>query len=119
MVFIREHYISCSIYLRVISLTCRLVFPIGDGDVVSQDRERISSKFDRMSDSVIQGCLGAADGPVMKIQNPTKSSDLNTQDMRNRKGYYSFVFQVICDSDRIFYVSAHIVQLIATSAPSK
>lgn len=80
----------------------RLNFPLGQTTADESLRQRISAGFAKLSRGVLRGCLGAVDGIVIKIKKPSKKDTPCPQEFWNRKGYYAFVLQAVCDADRIF-----------------
>ena len=99
----------------------KLYFPISPSQVDELKRQRLSHEFSKLSRGVVQGCLGAGDGIVIKIQKPTNKETENAKEFWNRKGvcalcvcvvnncvlclfagYYAVVLQAVCDADRIF-----------------
>ena len=63
--------------------------------------ERVALQFSEASGGVINGCIGALDGWIVKIQKPTKSDGVNNpQSFYSRKGYYGVNVQAISDKNK-------------------
>ena len=61
----------------------------------------VAMQFSEASGGVINGCIGALDGWVVKIQKPMKSDGVNNpQSFYSRKGYYAVNVQAIADKKK-------------------
>lgn len=88
-----DHFIDDFLELNEYNLK----FPIGpDRDDL---RDKIESDFAALSGGLLRGCLGALDGIVVAIKKP---ENISAKDAKNRKGYFAFVVQAICDANKIF-----------------
>ena len=69
-----------------------------------EDDEKMKSmalQFSAASNGVINGCIGAIDGWVVKIQKPSRSDGvINPQSFYSRKGYYAVNVQAIVDKNK-------------------
>jgi hypothetical protein len=61
------------------------------------NREKISRLFSSRSDGVLDGCIGALDGWLVKIFCPTNEEVENPGKYFSRKGFYALNVQVIVD----------------------
>ena len=81
-------------------LTHESFYPI-NGIAYCQDDEKmeeVALQFSRASRGVINGCIGALDGWVVKIKKPSARDGVeNPQSFYSRKGYYGINVQVIVD----------------------
>ena len=62
----------------------------------------LSQGFDALTNNILKGCIGAVDGFAICITKPRKTFCANPAAYFNRKGFYSMVFQGVCDSQRRF-----------------
>lgn len=86
-----------------------LFCPINGVEYCSNDdrMNEVAMQFSESSGGVINGCIGALDGWVVKIQNPMKSDGVNNpQSFYSHKGYYAVNVQAIADKKkRILFCS--------------
>jgi hypothetical protein len=63
----------------------------------------VALQFCESSLGIINGCIGALDGWIVKVQKPLKSDGVNNpQSFYSRKGYYGVNVQAICDKNKKF-----------------
>ena len=63
--------------------------------------ESVALQFCEASAGVMNGCIGALDGWMVKIQKPTKADGVNNpQSFYSCKGYYGVNVQAICDKNK-------------------
>jgi hypothetical protein len=63
--------------------------------------QAVALDFARASGGVINGCIGALDGWIVKINKPTKSDGVsNPKSFYSRKGFYGISVQAIVDSKK-------------------
>jgi hypothetical protein len=61
----------------------------------------VAMSFSHASNGVINGCIGAIDGWVVKIKKPSKKDNImNAQSFYSRKGYFAVNVQAIVDKKR-------------------
>ena len=61
----------------------------------------VALQFCESSLGIINGCIGALDGWIVKVQKPLKSDGVNNpQSFYSRKGYYGVNVQAICDKNK-------------------
>ena len=98
------HHIHKSTFYKHLWITLKLIddhpkyaleFPVDDEEKLRS----IAHRFNHMCGGVMAGCCGALDGIAIAIIKP---SVCNPGDYRNRKGFYAFVLQAICDANRKF-----------------
>ena len=80
------------------------VIPINFHEGVLQDPmaiARISREFDEKSSGVMDGCLGALDGWLVKIRCSRYNEVANPGKYFSRKGFYALNVQVIVDWEKI------------------
>ena len=91
-------YLTFHKVLEAIDHVESLFFPADEPDALAG----ISSGFDRLTDGLLAGCVGAVDGYAISIIKPTSQYCSNPAFYFNRKGYYSLNMQAVCDSHRRF-----------------
>ena len=74
----------------------------------AEEMESKSQPFFHRSGRTILGAIGAIDGVVFEIAQPSLLDVPNPQDYRNRKVPWAVVYQVICDAHtRVMWASCH------------
>lgn len=84
----------------------RLVQINGTDYMTDEDRLRdVSLQFSRASNGLINGCIGAIDGWIVKIKRPTKADGVNNPgSFFSRKGYYGLnVLAIVDRKKRVLY----------------
>ena len=79
------------------------VFPLNFYNDVLGDPHRlkdIASHFGERSGGVLNGCIGAIDGWLVRILCPTRKEVKNPGKYMSRKGFFALNVQVICDKKR-------------------
>lgn len=62
---------------------------------------KVALQFANASNGVINGCIGALDGWVVKVLKPSKQDNvLDSQSFYSRKGFYSVNVQAIIDKKK-------------------
>ena len=79
-------------------------FCLIDGVQYCSDDDRMKSvalQFCKSSSGIMNGCIGALDGWIVKVQKPLKSDGVNNpQSFYSQKGYYGVNMQAICDKKK-------------------
>ena len=81
----------------------RSFFPINGIEYCSDDAKMraVALQFTQSSRGVINGCIGALDGWLVKIKKPSRRDGIeNAQSFYSRKGYYAINTQVIVDRNK-------------------
>ena len=81
-------------------LTNESFYPINGVEYCNDDAmmSEVALQFSNASNGVINGCIGAVDGWVVKIQKPSpKDNIMNAQSFYSRKGFYGINVQAIVD----------------------
>ena len=78
-----------------INSTMRLSFPLYDQEKL-QD---VASGFSRVTNGVIRKCAGAIDGIAVQIKCPGTADHSNPMQFYNRKGFYAWIMQGVCDAN--------------------
>lgn len=98
------------LFVRVIShwLCHRSFYPINGIEYIKDDKRlsEVATQFALSSGDVMNGCIGAVDGWVVKIKKPTRINDQVTEpsSFYSRKGYFGLNVQCIVDKKkRILY----------------
>ena len=73
--------------------TVTLSYPLGDDGILKS----VAEGFCVITKGVITKCGGAIDGIAIKIRRPRTSDTANPMQYFNRKGFYAFVLQGVCD----------------------
>jgi hypothetical protein len=84
-------------------LSHELFCPIDGIEYCSNDARMasVALKFFETSSGLMNGCIGALDGWIVKIQKQTKSDRVNNpQSFYSHKGYYGVNIQVIVDKNK-------------------
>ena len=90
---------NCTFYKVVwqvvdfINNTIHLSYPLGDESIL----KCVADGFCVITKGVIRNCGGAIDGIAIKIRCPRTSDTANPMQYFNRKGFYAFVLQGVCD----------------------
>ena len=84
--------------LQAIDHVESITFPLDDPAAMAQ----LSCGFDRLTEGLLSGCVGALDGYAICVVKPNKKFCQNPASYFNRKGFYSLVFQGVCDANRRF-----------------
>jgi hypothetical protein len=78
-------------------------YPI-DGVDYCQDEQQmqeVALQFSWVSREIINGCIGALDGWIVKIQKPQKRDGMgNAASFYSRKGYFGINVQVVVDKQK-------------------
>ena len=85
-------------------LSHELLCPIDGIKYCSNDArmESVALQFCEASTGIMNGCIGALDGWIVKIQKPTKADGVNNlQSFYSCKGYYGVNVQAICEQSMI------------------
>ena len=80
-----------------------LFYPINGVKYCGDDAEMsaVALQFSQSSHVVINGCIGALDGWLVKIKKPGRRDGIkNPQSFYSRKGFYAVNVQVICDKNK-------------------
>ena len=81
-------------------------YPINGIDYVKDEDKmvQVATQFAQSSNGILNGCIGAIDGWVVKIKKPTKNLDkvLEPSSFYSRKGYYGLNVQCIVDQRKRF-----------------
>ena len=84
-------------------LTHETFYPINGIEYCNDDARmnEVALQFSNASNGVINGCIGALDGWVVKIQKPSQKDNINNaQSFYSRKGYYAVNVQAIVDKKK-------------------
>jgi len=84
-------------------LTNESFYPINGVEYVNDDAmmNEVAMQFSNASNGVINGCIGALDGWVVKIQKPSRKDNiLNATSFYSRKGYFAVNVQAIVDKKK-------------------
>ena len=96
---------SYKIFCHVIKnwLSHELFYPINGVEYCSNDAAMasVALQFCESSGGLINGCIGALDGWIVKVQKPKKSDGVNNpQSFYSRKGFYGVNVQAISDRNK-------------------
>ncbi len=110
-------YLDCALFFEVSFNHCHklfkevvcnwlchpLFYPIDGIKYCLNDDEMnsVALQFSNSSRGVVNGCIGALDGWLVKIKKPTKRDGVdNPQSFYSRKGFYAINVQAICDKNK-------------------
>ena len=80
-----------------------LAYPINDHAVI----ERTARGFSNITRGIVQRCAGVIDGIAIKIRCPKTFDTPNPMQYYNRKGFYAYVMQGVCDADLRYAQPVH------------